>query len=99
MEMVCQPSYPLNSENASPFGTFRVYLSWAEIAAPVARTASATVIPTVINVPLLVIAAVSFYSVNEHPHTIKPCMLNRVHCTKVPFDRWRANGSGTPTIW
>src|SRR6185503_7735045 len=26
----CQPSYPLNSENASPPGTFKVYLScWA----------------------------------------------------------------------
>src|SRR5208282_5607648 len=24
-----QSSYPLNSENASPFGTFTVYLSWA----------------------------------------------------------------------
>src|SRR5215470_1282449 len=27
--MVCQPSYPLNSENASPLGTFTVYLSCA----------------------------------------------------------------------
>src|SRR5208282_4970782 len=25
----CQSSYPLNSENASPFGTFSVYLSCA----------------------------------------------------------------------
>src|ERR1700733_14173603 len=40
--MVCQLSNPLNSENASPFGTLRVYLSWADISAPVAKTASAT---------------------------------------------------------
>ena len=32
METTCQPSYPLNSENASPPGTFRVYLSWADMA-------------------------------------------------------------------
>src|SRR5271169_3002208 len=29
METTCQASYPLNSANASPFGTFTVYLSWA----------------------------------------------------------------------
>jgi hypothetical protein len=29
METTCQASYPLNSENESPFGTFTVYLSWA----------------------------------------------------------------------
>src|SRR2546422_11595428 len=29
METTCQASYPLNSENASPPGTFKVYLSWA----------------------------------------------------------------------
>jgi hypothetical protein len=32
MEMVCHASYPLNSENASPPGTFKVYLSWAACA-------------------------------------------------------------------
>src|SRR5438034_8521941 len=43
METVCQPSYPLNSENASPFGTRTVYLAWAVSCAEVAlppRTAS-----------------------------------------------------------
>ena len=34
METNCQPSYPLNSENASPPGTFTVYLSWADMALP-----------------------------------------------------------------
>src|SRR5208282_639273 len=33
METVCQSSYPLNSENARPFGTLRVYLSCAEMGA------------------------------------------------------------------
>src|SRR5580698_10494441 len=32
METVCQSSYPLNSENARPFGILRVYLSCAEMA-------------------------------------------------------------------
>ena len=32
METTCQLSYPLNSENASPPGTFTVYLSCAEMA-------------------------------------------------------------------
>src|SRR5437899_9307437 len=43
METVCQPSYPLNSENASPFGTRTVYLAWPVSCAEVAllpRTAS-----------------------------------------------------------
>src|SRR5579862_7689830 len=31
METTCQDSYPLNSENESPFGIFRVYLSCAEL--------------------------------------------------------------------
>src|SRR6185436_8251936 len=43
MEIVCQPSYPRNSENASPFGTRTVYLAWpvscAEMVLP-PRTAS-----------------------------------------------------------
>src|SRR5712691_11671065 len=37
----CQSSYPLNSENASPFGTCTVYLSCADMALP-PKTASAT---------------------------------------------------------
>src|SRR5436189_4016857 len=46
MEMACQASYPLNSENASPPGTFTVYLSCAEMAKP-PKTASHTAIPIV----------------------------------------------------
>src|SRR5436190_17518765 len=43
METVCQLSYPLKSENASPFGTRTVYLAWPVSCAEVAllpRTAS-----------------------------------------------------------
>ena len=42
---VCQSSYPLKSENGSPFGTVTVYLSCAEIALP-AKTTSTTVMRT-----------------------------------------------------
>src|SRR5215467_1219478 len=52
MEMACHPSYPLNSENASPPGTFTVYLSCAEMAS----TASNTVIVTIVSMILFFIA-------------------------------------------
>src|SRR5690348_7657355 len=42
MDMACHPSYPLNSENASPPGTFTVYLSCAEMATPASTTAKIT---------------------------------------------------------
>src|SRR5262249_50761441 len=41
MEMACQSSYPLNSDIASPPGTFALYLSCAAMATP-ATTASTT---------------------------------------------------------
>jgi hypothetical protein len=50
-----QSSYPLNSENASPFGTCRVYLSCAEIATPVAKTAIDTEILRLINVLFFIV--------------------------------------------
>src|SRR5438045_9688190 len=44
MEITCQASYPLNSENASPPGTFKVYLSWAAMALlPKALTSAVTI--------------------------------------------------------
>src|SRR4030095_1199885 len=65
METVCQPSYPLNAENASPFGTRTANLAWpvscAEMAPP-PKTASTeteseiTTITTAGN-PLLFIAS------------------------------------------
>src|SRR5882724_4077403 len=64
METVCQPSYPLNSENASPFGTRTVYLAWpvscAEMGLPPktasTETASETTTITTAGILLLFIA-------------------------------------------
>ena len=47
-----QSSYPLNSENASPFGTCTVYLSCAEMALK-PKTASTTAIITINGLGLL----------------------------------------------
>src|SRR6185436_19098324 len=38
METACQLSYPLNSENASPPGTFTLYLSWDVSTGPATTT-------------------------------------------------------------
>ena len=46
--MACQSSYPLNSDIASPPGTFAAYLSCAAMAMP-ARTASQTVAIPMVN--------------------------------------------------
>src|SRR5882757_9594821 len=54
--MVCQPSYPLNSENASPFGTLRVYWSWADMALPPTKTTSTTAMITISQDEILVMA-------------------------------------------
>src|SRR5438093_5035605 len=64
METVCQLSYPLNSENASPFGTRTVYLAWPVSCAEVAllprkastETASETTMITTAGILLLFIA-------------------------------------------
>src|SRR6185436_16106277 len=56
MEMACHDSYPLNSENASPPGTFTPYLSCAEMAKP-PRTASHTAASPIVNMLLRSIAA------------------------------------------
>src|SRR5580658_2276299 len=51
METTCQDSYPLNSENASPPGTFNVYLSWAA-SANTTRTERHAPTNTVTRTPL-----------------------------------------------
>ena len=50
-----QPSYPLNSEKARPFGTSTVYLSCAEIALPPKKVSTAARI-TIIEDAILVMA-------------------------------------------
>ena len=51
IEIACHASYPLNSENASPPGTFTVYLSCAEMATP-PKTASIAAIVVIISMLL-----------------------------------------------
>src|SRR5712691_5264865 len=53
METTCQASYPLNSENASPPGTFKVYLSWADMALLLKALTSAVTI-AIVRMRLLV---------------------------------------------
>src|SRR5262245_56853224 len=60
MEMACQSSYPLNSDIASPPGTFALYLSCAAMAKPATRastTARITAIWTFIRSRLLLLLA------------------------------------------
>src|SRR5215831_12028002 len=51
METSCQFSYPLNSENASPPGTFTVYLSGADlaVAANMASAPSTAVVAPIVT--------------------------------------------------
>src|SRR5216683_8232359 len=65
METTCQASYPLNSENASPFGTFTVYLSCAGMAEPL-TTASTPVIIAIVRILLPFIASTSFIKFSVH---------------------------------
>src|SRR5256884_3366437 len=67
METTCQFSYPLNSENASPPGTFTVYLSWADRALPPNALTSAVTIAIVPN-PLLFITGSSFVKTSSSAH-------------------------------
>src|SRR5579862_9918731 len=57
-ETTCQDSYPLNSENASPPGTFTVYLSGAAIAKP-PRTANKLETAAIVTIVLLFIVSTS----------------------------------------
>src|SRR4029450_5521930 len=59
METSCQLSYPLNSENASPPGTFTLYLSWADMA-PAAEALMSAVATAIAQRRLLLIASFSF---------------------------------------
>src|SRR5579862_9434593 len=66
METTCQASYPLNSENESPPGTFKVYLSCAKIAQQPMK-ASIPVIVGIVSIHLRFIASTSFMKV-YHPN-------------------------------
>src|SRR6266550_2014781 len=67
MATTCQFSYPLNSENASPPGTFTVYLSWADRARPPNALTSAVTI-AIVPMPLLFITGSSFVKASSSAH-------------------------------
>src|SRR5213076_1580905 len=67
METTCQFSYPLNSEKASPPGTFTVYLSWADRALPPTALTSAVTI-AIVPKPLLFITGSSFVKASSSAH-------------------------------
>src|SRR5256884_167765 len=58
METTCQASYPRNSENASPPGTFKAYLSWADMAPLEALTSAVTI--AIVRMRWLFITSSSF---------------------------------------
>src|SRR5438105_9845506 len=67
MATTCQFSYPLNSANASPPGTFTVYLSWADRALPPHALTSAVTI-AIVPKPLLFITGSSFVKASSSAH-------------------------------
>jgi hypothetical protein len=75
----CQSSYPLKSENASPPGTFRVYLSClscAELAPP--HKASASVVITINKGRILFIAR----SLDDSNFGIRPAGKYQIEATR-----------------
>src|SRR5438046_9708762 len=86
MERTCQTSYPLNSANASPPGTFKLYLSWAawaDMALPPKALTSAVTI-AIVHMRLLFITSSSLIESDatgrETYRNIMPPMMSRVHC-------------------
>src|SRR2546427_10923180 len=67
MERTCQFSYPLNSANASPPGTFTVYLSWADRARPPNALTSA-VTRAIVPKPLPFITGSSLVKASSSAH-------------------------------
>src|SRR2546422_3976225 len=67
MATTCQFSYPRNSANASPPGTFTVYLSWADRARPPNALTSAVTI-AIVPMPLLFITGSSFVKASSSAH-------------------------------
>src|SRR2546430_545840 len=97
METTCQASYPLNSENASPPGTFKAYLSWADMALPPKALTSAVTI-AIVRMRWLFITSSSFVKLGawllESDATrrytcrsIVPAVMSQVHGTMVAGSR------------
>src|SRR6266702_7513805 len=73
METTCQASYPLNSENASPPGTFKAYLSWADMALPPKAQTSAVTI-AIVRMHWLFITSSSFVKLGTRRYTCRSIM-------------------------
>src|SRR5262245_34541164 len=98
MEMACQSSYPLNSDIASPPGTFALYLSCAAMAKPAIRastTARSTPIWTFIRSRLLLLLAALLPSCcGTGVWVIVFCSFNQLMkcCHKRTLSKGRARG-------
>src|SRR2546422_2915037 len=90
METVCQPSYPLNSENASPFGTFTVYLSCAA-RAMLPETASDTAMITTAGIPLLFISTPLLFA--GHHSNVRD--REHIDCRRAPRRRLVSRSTGS----
>src|SRR5437773_11384283 len=95
METVCQPSYPLNSENASPFGTRTVYFAWAVSCAEMAltpktastETARATTVITTAGILLLSISTLLASDHVDHHVDVTACGVGvRTHLASGDHD-------------
>src|SRR2546421_4611031 len=76
METTCQASYPLNSEKASPPGTFKAYLSWADMALPPKALTSAVTI-AIVRMHWLFITSSSFVKLGTRRYTCRSIMPAR----------------------
>src|SRR5256714_2662243 len=76
METTCQASYPLNSENASPPGTFKAYLSWADMALPPKAVTSAVTI-AIVRMHWLFITSSSLVKLGTRRYTCRSIMPAR----------------------
>src|SRR4029453_1741858 len=108
MERVCQPSYPLNSENASPFGTRTAYLAWAVSCAEMVlppktastETASETTTITTARILLLFIATLLVFCGRPVSWASRPATaeLIRVKRHEVPDAHRRPAGHPLPPV-
>src|SRR5437764_10744826 len=88
METTCQASYPRNSENASPPGTFKAYLSWADMAPLEALTSAVTI--AIVRMRWLFITSSSFVKLGG--------LATRVGCDKTIHLPQHCASGGSPGL-
>src|SRR5256885_9502111 len=100
METTCQASYPLNSENPSPPGTFTLYLSWvawADTALPPTALTSAVTI-AIVRMRWLFITSSSFVRVGNATgryiyRSIMPGVRALRDTGAIPDSHWNVAGN------